>query len=52
MKEEGLNVNVPKELLENFRKYATKKYGYKRGHIKNATIEAITDWINKEKEGD
>jgi hypothetical protein len=49
MTEESLNVNVPKELLEEFREQATKKFGYKRGHIKSATIEAIQDWINKEK---
>jgi metal-responsive CopG/Arc/MetJ family transcriptional regulator len=54
MKTESLNVNVPEDLLEEFRKYATKKYGYKRGHIKHATIDALKEWINEEKlkEGD
>ena len=48
--EETLNVNVPNSILNEFRKQATEKFGYKRGHIKQATIEAIEDWINKQKD--
>lgn len=47
--EEALNVNIPNNLMNEFREKATKKFGYKRGHVKKATIEAIQDWILKEK---
>ena len=50
--EEALNVNIPISILNDFREKATNKFGYKRGHIKQATIEAIQDWIAKEKETD
>jgi len=45
--EETLNVKVETELLEKFREKAQKKYGFKRGNIKKATIEAINLFIEK-----
>lgn len=45
--EETLNVKIEKELLEKFREKAQKKYGYKRGNIKKATMDAIELFIEK-----
>ena len=46
--EETLNVNLPADLMEELRKRAQLKFGYKRGYLKKATEEAITDWIAKQ----
>ncbi len=32
-----------------FRKLAVEKFGYKRGNLSSAALEAITSWINAEK---
>lgn len=43
--EETLNVNLPSEVMDELRKKALNKFGYKRGYIKKATLEAIKEWI-------
>ncbi len=32
-----------------FRKLAVEKFGYKRGNLSSAALEAITSWIKAEK---
>jgi len=41
---------LPKQLETEFRQYAMKKFGMKRGYLKKAFIEAIQTWINIQKE--
>ncbi len=41
-----LVAQIPKELDEEFRKEIGERYGYIRGGIQRATIEAIRMWIN------
>lgn len=43
-----LNMTIDDELLETFRKAANEKFGYKKGAIKKAVEDAISDWIEKE----
>lgn len=46
-KEETLNVKIDTQLLEQFREKAQKKYGYKRGYLKKATIDSINLFLNE-----
>lgn len=41
---------LPQQLETEFRQYAMKKYGMKRGYLKKAFIEAIQIWIQIQKE--
>jgi len=38
-------VDVPKKLEERFREEIFRRYGMKRGNIKQATKEAVELWI-------
>ncbi len=40
-----LNINIPDELEEKLRYIAAKKFGFKKGALKKAVIEAISKWI-------
>jgi len=50
--EETLNVNLPADLMEELRKRAQMKFGHKRGYMKKAALEAVTDWVAKQKNED
>ena len=49
-KKEQLTVELPLELMTKFREVSSKKFDYKRGYIKKATIEALESWIASQKE--
>ena len=40
-----LNVRIPDELEEKLRFIAAKKFGFKKGAIKRAVIEALEEWV-------
>ena len=40
-----LNVRIPDELEEKLRFIAAKKFGFKKGSIKRAVIEALEEWV-------
>ncbi len=42
-----IDVILPDDLEEKFRKKVFEKYGMKRGNITSAIQEAIEEWINK-----
>jgi len=42
-----LNIKIPDELEEKLRITAAKKFGFKKGALKKAIIEAIEEWINR-----
>ncbi len=42
-----VTVNLPEELDREFRKYAAKKYGMRKGYLGKAFSEAIDDWVRK-----
>jgi len=44
-----LNQNVPDDLLNDFNHLARKKFGDKKGSKRSALIEAIEDWVKKNK---
>ena len=44
-----IDVMLPDELEERFRKEVGKKLGMKKGNISKAVQEAIEDWINNKK---
>jgi len=41
-------VALPEDLELKFRELAMKKFGIKRGYLKNAFIEAIQKWVENE----
>ena len=43
-----IKVSFDRNLEQEFRAAAMKKYGYSRGAIKQASEEAITRWIKEE----
>jgi hypothetical protein len=45
-----INLVISDHLDKKFREAVFKKYGLKRGNIKEATEEALWDWIAKQKE--
>ncbi len=45
-----LNQNIPDEILNEFNNLARKKFGDKKGCKRSALIEAINDWLKKEKQ--
>lgn len=44
-----LMLNISEELDKEFREKVFEKYGIKRGNIKKAAEEALTQWIEKNK---
>jgi hypothetical protein len=46
-----INLVISDQLDKDFREAVYKKYGLKRGNIKEATEEALRDWIEKSKSG-
>ena len=44
-----LNQNLPDELLNQFYGKARNKFGDKKGSKRTALLEAIQDWVKKEK---
>lgn len=49
-KMDAINVKIPLELGNRFRRKIQAKYGsgvFRRGDLKKAIIEAIEDWIKK-----
>ncbi len=42
-----LNVNIPDELEEKLRMMAAKKFGFKKGSLKKAIVEALEEWIKQ-----
>jgi len=42
-----INIYLPNELEDKFRKEVGKRLGAKRGNLKKAFIEAIKSWIEK-----
>lgn len=42
-----LNVIIPDELDEKFRKLAAKKFGLRKGFLSKAVIEALEEWVEK-----
>lgn len=49
-KKEQLTAEMPPELMKKFREVAMKKFDYKRGYIRKATEEALTAWIEENKD--
>lgn len=45
-----INVILPDELEEKLRIIAAKKFGFKRGALKKAVIEAIEKWVEENRE--
>ncbi len=48
-----IKVEIEDEILEKFKRKAMETYGYRKGSIKLATIEALKNWLEtnkKEKE--
>lgn len=45
----NIHVKIPIELDDKFRKVIFKKMGLQKGDIRKCTIEAIEDWIEKNK---
>jgi hypothetical protein len=43
-----LKVEFRKEVEEKFRELAMRKFGYSKGSIKKASLEAITKWIKEQ----
>lgn len=41
-----LRVYLPEELEKKFRKFSMETYGYSRGSLSRAAIEAIKSWIS------
>ena len=44
-----IDVILPDELEEKFRKEVFERLGMKKGNITEAIEEAVNDWINKKK---
>jgi len=44
-----LNQNIPDETINDFNKLAREKFGDKKGSKHSALLEAINDWIKKQK---
>jgi len=42
-----LNVYLPDELEERFRKEVGRRFGAKRGNLKKALVEAVELWIKQ-----
>jgi len=42
-----LNVDLPDDLDEAFRQEIMKRFGYRKGALRKAVIEAIKLWIEK-----
>jgi len=42
-----LNVKIPDELEEKFRKLAVEKFGARKGFLTLAIMEAFEEWIKK-----
>lgn len=45
----ALNQNLPDELLTKFYEKARNKFGDKKGSKRTALIEAMQEWIKKQK---
>jgi len=45
-----VSVILPNELEEELRRRAAEVYGYKRGFITKAIIEAIVNWLERRRE--
>ena len=41
-----LRVYLPEELEKKFRKFSMESYGYSRGSLSRAAVEAIRSWIS------
>lgn len=42
-----LNVEIPDELDEKFKRVVAKKFGLRKGSLKKAIEEAIMEWIKR-----
>lgn len=42
-----LNVRIPDELEEKIRRIAAKKFGFKKGFLSKAVIEALKEWVER-----
>jgi len=45
-----VSIVLPDELEKELRRRAAELYGYKRGFITRAVIDAINDWLSKKRE--
>ena len=45
-----INIRIPDELDEKIRQIAARKYGFRKGSLKKAIIEALEEWIRKNEE--
>jgi hypothetical protein len=43
-----LNTIIPDDLNKQVREKVARVYGVRRGAMKDAVIEALNDWVNKE----
>jgi hypothetical protein len=41
-----LRIYLPEELKKKFRKFSMESYGYSRGSLSRAAVEAIRSWIS------
>jgi len=41
-----LRIYLPEELKKKFRKFSMESYGYSRGSLSRAAVEAIKSWIS------
>lgn len=46
---EALNAQIPKKLMEEFRATGANKFGHKRGYITKSLVEAMKEWIERNK---
>lgn len=48
-----INVKIPDELEDKIRRLAARKYGFKKGFLKKAIVDALEEWVknNDEDEG-
>lgn len=42
-----ISVSLPDDLEREVRIKAMKKFGMKKGHLSNAVIEALKEWLKK-----
>ena len=45
----ALNQNIPDDILNSFNDAARNKFGDKKGSKRTALIEALKDWVKKNK---
>lgn len=45
-----INVTIPDDLEEKLRMLAAKKFGFKKGSLVKAVVEALSEWVERNAE--